>query len=389
MPDASPKNPAKVTSPRPLVIDVDAHYYEQPRAWAHYFDEPWRSKIANWSAEYYAPIEGIGRTTDSHLQGRIDHDHLPGLPELRQPADVPLVMEYLGIDCVVLLPNTMLSLNHISDRRRAFILCRGYIEHMLEHVVDPRRGIFTTLCVAPHDPIESSRLIERYAGEDGVCSVCLMTDGPLPFPFGDQYYDPIYRAIADSGLPLLMHSGFGGSEGGFSGLGLQSYAENHLAFVVNQQVQITSVVLQGVPERFPTLQVIWEEAGIFWIPGVMYRLDTEYSRRRADHALLRKAPSEYMKDFYYTTQPLEVVPKRDYFRYVIEMIDGERTLMYSSDWPHSDFDHPTNIARNLGFLSAEGMQRILGGNAASVLRLNGFPGLVSEEPSEAAAQGGT
>lgn len=389
MSDGDRQETEVVTSTRPLVIDVDAHYYEQPRAWAQYFDEPWRTKIANWSAEYYAPIEAIGRTTDSHLQGRIDHDHLPDLPELRTPADVPRAMEYLGIDCVVLLPNAMLALNHISDRRRAFVLCRGYVEHMLERVVDPGRGIFTTLCVAPHDPIESSRLVERYGREDGVCSVCLMTDGPLPFPFGDQYYDPIYRAVSDCGLPLLMHSGFGGSEGGFSGLGLQSYAENHLAFVVNQQVQITSTVLQGVPERFPDLRVIWEEAGIFWIPGVMYRLDTEYSRRRADHPLLRKPPSEYMKDFSFTTQPLEVVPRREYFRYVIEMIDGERTLMYSSDWPHSDFDHPSNIGRSLGFLSAEARQRILGGNAAAVLRLNGFRGLKRQTAPDAAAHGGT
>jgi uncharacterized protein len=137
------------------------------------------------------------------------------------------------------------------------------------------------------------------------------------------------------------------------------------------------------------VRIIWEEAGIFWIPGLMFRLDTEYSRRRADHALLRKTPSDYMKDFFYTTQPLEVVPKREFFRYVIEMIDGERTLMYSSDWPHSDFDHPTNIARSLGFLSDEGRQRILGGNAAKVLRFNGFTGLAAHPQPEVATQGGT
>jgi predicted TIM-barrel fold metal-dependent hydrolase len=361
-------NPAGA-EPAPLVIDLDAHYYEQPREWARFLDEPWRTRIAAWSADYYAPIEALGRTADAHLQGRIDHDQLP---ELHQPDDVPRAMDYLGIDCMVLLPNALLALNHISDRRRALVLCRGYVEHMLERVVDPARGIFTTLCLAPHDPLESARLVERYGAADGVCSVCLMTDGPLPFPFGDQYYDPIYRAVAESGLPLLFHSGFGGPEGGFSGLGLQSYVENHLAFVVNQQVQITSVVMQGVPERHPELKLVWEEAGIFWIPGLMYRLDTEYSRRRSDHTLLRKPPSEYVKGFWFTTQPLEVVPKPEYFRYVLEMIDGQRTLVFASDWPHSDFDHPSAVAQSLGFLSRQERQQILGGNAARLLRLRGF-----------------
>ncbi|MBO0748434.1 MAG: hypothetical protein J2O47_08780, partial [Acidimicrobiaceae bacterium] len=54
----------------------------------------------------------------------------------------------------------------------------------------------------------------------------------------------------------------------------------------------------------------------------------------------------------------------------------------------SDFDHPSNIARSLGFLSREGRQRILGGNAASVLRLNGFDAGAVRSAQSATAQGG-
>jgi predicted TIM-barrel fold metal-dependent hydrolase len=351
-----------------IVVDVDAHYYESPRDWARYLDEPWRSRIAAWSSEFYAPVEAVGLSADPHVQGRIAHKLFP---QTKKPEDIPEVMKFLGLDCIVLLPNSMLSINHISNRGRALSLCQGYIEHMLEKVVNPATGIFTTLCVSPHDPRKAAAMIERYSKYPGVCSICLMTDGPLPFPYGDAYHDPIYSAAIDCGLPILMHSGFGGADGDSSGLGLQSYAENHVAFVINHEIQLTSVVMQGVRERFPNLRLIWEEAGVFWIPGLMFRLDTEYARRRSDHTILRKPPSEYIKDYYFGTQPLDEVSDKKYLRYLFEMIDGERTLMYASDWPHQDFDHP-RVIRNLPFLSEEGKQKILGGNALGVLRFEGF-----------------
>lgn len=363
-----------------LVVDVDAHYYENIRQFARYLDEPWKTRIQYWSTEYYLPVEPIGATTDKHLQGRISRQ---GLPMPRRPEDIPDVMQYLGVDVIVLVPNSMLGLNHVSDRRRAVALCTGFIEHMLAEVVRPRQGIFTALCVPPQDIKAAVRLMEKYGQADGVCALCLFTDGPIPFPYGDQYYDPIYEAAQELQLPILFHSGYGGPEGSFSGLGLQTYAENHLAFVINHEIQLTSVVMQGVPERFPRLRAVWEEAGLFWIPTVMFRLDQEYARTRADYPILKKPPSEYIKGFYFDTQPLELVPTPKYLQYVMEMIDGERTLMFATDWPHADFDHPVVIER-MAFLSEEAKRRILGENALQVLRLNGY---VRTAQPRAAAKG--
>jgi predicted TIM-barrel fold metal-dependent hydrolase len=53
------------------------------------------------------------------------------------------------------------------------------------------------------------------------------------------------------------------------------------------------------------------------------------------------------------------------------MIDGPSTLMYSSDWPHRDFDSPVAIQR-LSFLSEAEKAQILGGNACRALRFNGL-----------------
>ena len=54
----------------------------------------------------------------------------------------------------------------------------------------------------------------------------------------------------------------------------------------------------------------------------------------------------------------------------LEAIDAENTLMYSSDWPHWDFDVPGRIAA-LPFVSEHGKRNILGETARKVFSLGG------------------
>jgi len=100
---------------------------------------------------------------------------------------------------------------------------------------------------------------------------------------------------------------------------------------------------------------------------MMFRLDSEYSMRRSEIPWLKKPPSEYIKSFYFGSQPLERVPQERYLKYTFEMMDAERTLMFATDWPHSDFDAPVVLDR-LSFLSEAAKANILGGNACRVLR---------------------
>ena len=49
-------------------------------------------------------------------------------------------------------------------------------------------------------------------------------------------------------------------------------------------------------------------------------------------------------------------------------VRAETQLMYSSDWPHWDFDVPARIA-GLPFLSEQAKRNILGDNARRVFKL--------------------
>ncbi|HWP85341.1 MAG TPA: amidohydrolase family protein [Terriglobia bacterium] len=382
MPEDNGSGPSTAQSSR-LVVDTDAHYYENPRLFGKFLDEPWRTRLERWSGLYYAPIAAASRTHDVLVGGRMKRKDL-GLPVTDCRDGVLEIMKYLGTDVSVLLPGLLLGIAEISDKRRAVALCHGFIEHMLAETVDPAQGIYTLIVACNQSPSDAATLIDRHASHEGVCGVGMMTDAPF-LPFGDSYYDPIYEACVRNHLPLVLHSGYGGPEGHESGYGLQSYVENHIAFVFNNMRQMTSIIFQGVPERFPELKLVFQEAGVFWIPQMMFRLDSEYSMRRPEVPWLKKPPSEYMKSFYYGTQPLERVPNEKYLKYVFEMIDAERTLLFATDWPHSDFDAPMVIER-MSFLSEAGKDRILGGNARSVLRFAGKGALPPPQPAAPLAE---
>jgi predicted TIM-barrel fold metal-dependent hydrolase len=340
--------------PRRFVVDVDAHGYENPRGFAQYLGEPWRTRITHWTSPYFTlPAKSL--MADGNVGGRIHHQRLAGRDA--DPRDEILaVMRRFGIDVSMMLPGSMLRIGELADPGLAVALCSGFADHMLQDVVDPERGIYTMLVAPNQDPKAAAQLIDRVGDHPGAVGVLLMTYGSA-LGLGDPYYDPVFDACCRHDLPLVFHSFDHAGEAR-----LLTMLEGHLGFVINAQVQLTHMILHGLPERFPKLRIVFEEAGVFWIPEMMFRLDTAYSIRRSQAPLLKKPPSEYIKECYFTTQPLERVPDADYLRAIFRMCDGPRCLMYASDWPHADFDSPVVIDR-LSFLSPHERQAILGDNA--------------------------
>ncbi|MBV1902696.1 MAG: amidohydrolase, partial [Marinosulfonomonas sp.] len=121
----------------------------------------------------------------------------------------------------------------------------------------------------------------------------------------------------------------------------------------------------GMPERFPKLKTIWIESGLAWIPFLMQRLDNEYMMRTSEAPLLKRKPSDYMREMFYTSQPMEMVNNAEALELTFKMINAEDQLLYSSDYPHWDMDLPSTIY-DLPFLSETAKRKILGENALRV-----------------------
>jgi len=188
-------------------------------------------------------------------------------------------------------------------------------------------------------------------------------------PLGRRKYWKMFEAACQHDLPIGIH--FGGS-GGFpiTGVGFPSfYIEDHAGMSTAFQSQITSMIFEGVFERFPTLKIVLIEGGFAWLPSLMWRLDNTWKKLHDEVPHVKRLPSEYIREhFWITTQPMEEPPKPAQFLQLLEHLDMNDRLMFATDYPHWDFDAPDQaIPARLG---AELERNIMADNAKALYRFS-------------------
>jgi uncharacterized protein len=358
-----------VTKP-PRIVDTDSHYAENIKGLWKYMNEPWRSRTRGRLAERYLPIS-IG---DRFMDDRIDRTRQFGDTDDLDPGAVNKTIEEcmaaLGVAATLLVPNKFALIGHLSVREMAVALCNAHIDYHLNEVADAARGIYTLPVVSWHDPEAGAAMIDRVADNPAVAGVCLMTSHTMP-PWGDVRYNPIYEACVRHGLPVVMHgdSGMTLTEGAGYADGFQSLIESHsIGFLVSNEIQLTSMIFQGVAIRYPELKIVFLESGLMYVPMMMYRLDEYFLKRRAEAPLLEMPPSEYVRrHFWFGTQPIEAPRDPRAMEAIFEMADGRDRFVFASDYPHWDYDDPITIDR-LSFLSREDKAKVFALNALGVFR---------------------
>jgi hypothetical protein len=359
-----------------FIVDVDSHHVELD-TWSEildYIEDPvlrsnGKSMASTWpNARNVALSNHPPGLTFQDVSGRIPHqaklDEDVDVSD-GQHRDLTLVrraIESMGIDIQVVFPQPMLEigLHPSADIETQLIMAynRWFTERILAH--EPR--IKSMLALPFSHPEACLRTIREFAGKPGVVGF-LVTSQRHAGVFKREYM-PIYRELEKRGLPLGFHAGPDYSVGAYMNRFISVHS---ISFVTCNMIHLTNWIMNGLPEKFPNLKVIWIESGLAWLPFMMQRLDHEYLMRQSDAPLLKKLPSEYMREMYFTSQPMEATnPKL--LEATMEAIKAETQLLYSSDWPHWDFDVPGKIA-GLPFLSETAKRNILGETARKLFKL--------------------
>jgi predicted TIM-barrel fold metal-dependent hydrolase len=273
-------------------------------------------------------------------------------------------MDSLGIDYQVMFPTPMLNLGMHPRPDLEVALAQAY-NRWLTQVVLPGDPRITSMIYLPFcDPDAALKTVEEFTGKPGV--VGFMITSVRHKPVQHNQYMKVYRAIEERGLPLGFHAGPSWEDEWTRQLD-RFIGVHAISFVLCNMVHLTNWVLHGMPERFPKLPVMWIESGLAWVPFMMQRLDSEYLMRSSEAPLLKRLPSEYMREMYYTCQPME---RRDLdlLKSTFKAINAETQLLYASDWPHWDFDAP-GVIMDLPFLDEKAKRNILGGNANRLFNL--------------------
>ena len=334
------------------IVDVDLHH-----------------QVADWSAVAPHVPAGLRWRFGESGPPLARHGFKPvGAPRGERAVDPATVKtQYLdphGID-VAILTGSLMGLGVQPNPDLAGAIARGINDWTLETWVRPFDCYRGSILIAQQDPRQAVAEIDRLGHDPGMVQVLMGSASEAPF--GRRAFHPIYEACVRHALPLALH--MGGEGTGISSPATAvghptTYFEWYGSLPQSYMAHIMSMVTEGVFERFPSLKVVLYEAGIFWLPHVMWRFDKNWKAQRSETPWVKRAPSAYMLEhFYSTTYPLEAAPRPEYLRQVLDMIDGEHKLLFSGRYPDLALGDPFEM---LVDIPESIRQRVLFDNALSV-----------------------
>ena len=354
-----------------LIVDVDSHHYETEAF----------SEIADYIIDPVlreeAKFQGMARGGIASLDG--SYQEMTGrvrrYPERRNEKvpsgihrDITLMhrwMDAMGVDMTCMFPTPMLNIVNCPRIDVEVALARAYNHWLCERILVHEPRLKSMLYLPFNDPAACLEIVEEFADRPGV--IGFMVVATHYKAVHDNAFVRLYSVLQERNLPLAFHAAYTWGDKTLS-LCNRFMAVHALGFTWHNMLHMTNWLVNGMPERFPKLKVIWIESGLAWVPFLMQRLDNEFMMRTSDAPLLKRKPSDYMREMFYTSQPMEMVDNRKALEVTFEMIEAPTQLLFSSDYPHWDMDLPSTIYV-LPFLDEGTKRAILGGNAVKLFNL--------------------
>jgi len=218
---------------------------------------------------------------------------------------------------------------------------------------------FAVLATLPmQDPEAAVRELNRAVAELGCRGVYLGTN-VRGKELADLSFLPVFERIHALGVPIFLHP--------LDVIGAQRLGAYHLHNLLGNPfdtaVAAANLIFSGMLDRFPTLQVCLPHAGGA-LPYLIGRLNHGWKVRQECRAL-KKRPSSYLRRFTYDT--ISHAPQS--LRYLIELVGADRVMLGSDYCFDMGYERPVEVITRLQTLTRDERAKILGGNAARLLRL--------------------
>lgn len=262
-----------------------------------------------------------------------------------------------------IITGTSYNLNILTDPDYAAAIAAAYNDWRMNELLPQDPAYLGAITLSGLDAELAAAEIERWADHPRVVEIIMASATPMPI--GHRHFHPIFEAAQAAGLPVALHTTIEGrgTSGAPTSVGYPSrYLEFHSGLAASAITQTASLVCGGAFARFPGLKVILLEGGISWVLPLMWQLDADWKRLREEMPTIRELPSDTLKrQMFYTTQPIEEPVSEADLLHTYELIGAHSQVMFSSDYPHWDFDNPFHILP--GRTAAALKRRILRENA--------------------------
>jgi predicted TIM-barrel fold metal-dependent hydrolase len=398
----------------PLVIfSGDGHIGQPYDRYRDYIDPAYRDRLNDLAEiqEFFATVVfgAMGKLPPDVAQVVDERGVRKGLPEVFWDVDKRVAeLDAEGIACELALADSSLApfFSSLGDAYPADVRSAGSraFNRWAADFLSAAGGRIVGNAELYPDDIAGTVADLPGLAERGFVSVTLPganADESLP-PLESRDYDPLWATCAELGLGLSVHAGWGrpqgaamqffrqlapgasanmmqpesgAEEGGETLAALEKLGrekkidaknpDSPLALTLHPQQALWRLILGGVFDRFPTLQLVLTEVRADWVPATLKYLDEQFAKH---HAKCELKPSEYYE------RNCAVTPSAPH-RAEVEMLDqiGISKVMFGADIPHPESTWPNSrqwIADAFGGLPDDQLRKVLGENAIRVYHLD-------------------
>jgi predicted TIM-barrel fold metal-dependent hydrolase len=377
------------------IIDADTHLTEPHDLWTSRAPKQWVDRVPQ-----VRDVEGqLMWTVDGQVLGKavgaavilpdgsksVGTDFMAfGIDEVHAGASSVeprlAVMDSLGIQAQIVYPNVVgfggQRFAAVADPQLK-VLCATIFNDAMGEIQEESGNRMFPMALLPWWDVDAAVAEVARAHSIGLRGVNTNSDPQNDgYPdLADRHWDPLWEACADLGMPVNFH--IGASATSMSWLGSMPWpsldderklALGSLMVMISNFRTIGNLLLSGVLERHPTLQVASVESGLGWIPFLLEGLDYEVGESAphiSDHLSLK--PSEYFRRQVHACYWFE----RDHLQGALDAL-GPDHIMFETDFPHPTCLYPDPVARAvepLADLDVPTRRKLLGANAAKLYRI--------------------
>jgi len=335
-----------------IVHDADSHIFEPPGYAEQYADPNMRRALSDALEVRETPAfidAALAKQRDPDFRAKdaeeimLRKNHAAVGAMLRE--DRPAALDHLGFASQLVFTTTYLAPLRRFDLGEnvelAYALATGHNRGIVDFcAIDPR---LLAVCYVPFADTGRAAAAAAEAIEMGAKALMIASNPPRNHSQSHIAFDRVWAQAQEAGLPILFHVGgeqpmnpvykenglppvpdFHGGDSNFTSV-------SYMAIPYSPMQTLSTLIFDGVFDRFPDLRFGAIELGASWLPGWLRSMDSAADAFRKNEERLQKAslkPSEFVR------RQLRVTPyPHEPAGWIIEH-SGPEVTMFSSDYPH-------------------------------------------------------
>lgn len=274
------------------------------------------------------------------------------------------------IDYEICFPQTLFGFVRYPDPEVQENMYRVYNSDVIRPLYDKSGGRTIGVGIFANwwDPEAAERSMRQIVDLGLKTFLIPVTPGPgpdgKPASWGDPHFDRFWSVVAEAKIPVSFHVAEGLDMAHRGGGGLTS-----LCIFGPLRKPWGQLVFGGVFDRNPSLQVVFVEAGVSWVPSMLQDAEMIYDCYYGVPSYtdeIKHRPSHYWHNNCYGVFQNDRIGLKQ-----LDILGADR-IMWASDYPHSEgtFGYGRSALQTIvDTVSPDDARAIIGGNAIRLFKL--------------------